>query len=99
MTGDNSTTSRSIGRRANPAPYSQAPGLVAPESGETAPSDEVARYIADMTIQLASMASSAKLDLLAYFLKMAHAESIAVTRQPATDSVDEAPPAPASPEG
>ncbi len=36
---------------------------------------EVARYIADMTGQLESMAIAANLDLLAYFLAMARAES------------------------
>ena len=36
---------------------------------------DVARYIADMTVQLEGMAISAKLDLLAYFLGMAKAES------------------------
>ena len=35
----------------------------------------VARYIADMAAQLESMAASARLDLLAYFLAMARAES------------------------
>jgi hypothetical protein len=43
---------------------------------------EVARYIADMTTQLASMASGAHLDLLAYFLNMAHAESLSLVREP-----------------
>jgi hypothetical protein len=36
---------------------------------------EVARYIADMTAQLGAMARAAGLDLLAYFLAMANAES------------------------
>jgi len=36
---------------------------------------DVARYVADMTAQLEAMASSARLDLLAYFLGMAKAES------------------------
>ncbi len=44
------------------------------------PAAEVARYIADMTAQLASMARAAKLDLLAYFLSMANAESEANAR-------------------
>jgi hypothetical protein len=55
------------------------PGRVAspaPPSGEAEdPEIDVARYIAEMTAQLASMARAAKLDLLAYFLSMAHAES------------------------
>jgi hypothetical protein len=41
---------------------------------------DVARYIADMTAQLASMARAAKLDLLAYFLNMANAESESIAR-------------------
>ena len=36
---------------------------------------DVARYIADMTAQLEAMATAAHLDLLAYFLGMAKAES------------------------
>ncbi len=44
------------------------------------PSVDVARYIADMTAQLASMARAAKLDLLAYFLNMANAESESIAR-------------------
>jgi hypothetical protein len=36
---------------------------------------DVARYIADMTVQLEGMAIAARLDLLAYFLGMAKAES------------------------
>jgi hypothetical protein len=41
---------------------------------------DVARYIADMTVQLASMARAAKLELLAYFLNMANAESESIVR-------------------
>jgi hypothetical protein len=41
---------------------------------------EVARYIADMTGQLESMAIAANLDLLAYFLAMARAESESAAR-------------------
>ena len=40
----------------------------------------VARYIADMSGQLESMASAAHLDLLAYFLAMARAEGEASAR-------------------
>jgi len=40
----------------------------------------VARYIADMSGQLESMASAAHLDLLAYFLAMARAEGEASVR-------------------
>jgi len=46
----------------------------------TDPTTDVARYVADMTAQLASMARAAKLDLLAYFLNMANAESESIAR-------------------
>jgi hypothetical protein len=36
---------------------------------------DVARYVSDMTAQLEAMATAARLDLLAYFLGMAKAES------------------------
>jgi hypothetical protein len=36
---------------------------------------DIARYITDMTAQLEAMAVAARLDLLAYFLGMAKAES------------------------
>jgi hypothetical protein len=39
----------------------------------------VASYVADMTAQLESMATAAGLDLLAYFLAMARAESEAAS--------------------
>lgn len=42
----------------------------------------VARYLADMTGQLESMARSAKLELLAYLLAMARAEAEAATVEP-----------------
>lgn len=74
---------RPLGRRGSdplrkPNPRAQQP---APEGASAA--EEVARYVADMTLQLATMASGAKLDLLAYFLNMAHAESVAMARNPA----------------
>jgi hypothetical protein len=40
----------------------------------------VARYIADMTSQMEKMAGETGLDLLAYFLAMARAESEAIAR-------------------
>jgi hypothetical protein len=48
---------------------------------------DVARYITDMTAQLEAMAIAARLDLLAYFLGMAKAESEIYVR---TNSVAEA---------
>ncbi|MGD0641191.1 MAG: hypothetical protein ABSC22_10625 [Roseiarcus sp.] len=44
-------------------------------AGRAADATAVARYIADMTEQLESMAIAAHLDLLGYFLAMARAES------------------------
>jgi hypothetical protein len=49
-----------------------------PDDGSTGPAPtqaDVALYIADLTAQMASMARAANLDLLAYFLAMAHAEA------------------------
>jgi hypothetical protein len=48
---------------------------------------DVARYITDMTAQLEAMAIAARLDLLAYFLGMAKAESEIYVR---TNAVAEA---------
>src|SRR6202042_339742 len=48
---------------------------------------DVARYITDMTAQLEAMAIAARLDLLAYFLGMARAESEIYVR---TNAVAEA---------
>jgi hypothetical protein len=50
---------------------------------------DVARYITDMTAQLEAMAIAARLDLLAYFLGMARAESELFVR---TNAVAEAEP-------
>jgi len=62
-------------------------GRGSPTSARAAVRDEptdrkadVARYIADMTAQLAAMARAADLDLLAYFLNMANAESESIAR-------------------
>jgi hypothetical protein len=49
----------------------------------------VALYIADMTAQLESMATTAGLDLLAYFLAMARAESEAASRDGAGAASDD----------
>jgi hypothetical protein len=42
---------------------------------------EVSRYIASMTAEMATMARSAKLDLLVYFLDMAHVEATTQSEQ------------------
>jgi len=73
---------RPLAERAGPTHYEQMPGPDESVPGDAPPTEEVAGYIADMTVQLASMARAAKLDLLAYFLDMAHAECIAAGRQP-----------------
>jgi hypothetical protein len=52
-------------------------------TGGDAGAPAVALYIADMTAQLESMATAAGLDLLAYFLAMARAESEAASRNDA----------------
>jgi hypothetical protein len=44
-------------------------------------SEAVARYLADMTGQLESMARAADLDLLAYLLAMARSEADSVSRK------------------
>ena len=49
----------------------------------------VAGYIADMTAQMESMAAAAGLDLVGYFLAMAHAESEAAAQE--TDEAHRAP--------
>jgi hypothetical protein len=72
---------RETSRRATPRPYAQA----AEAADETA---EVARYIADMTAQLESMATAARLDLLGYFLAMARMEADAQARTPSNDSAE-----------
>ena len=51
-----------------------------PTASRAAEAGAVARYIADMAGQLESMATAARLDLLAYFLAMARAESEAASR-------------------
>ena len=55
--------------------------------GVTREALDVARYITDMTAQLEAMAIAARLDLLAYFLGMAKAESEIYVR---TNAVAEA---------
>ena len=59
-----------------------APRRESPESDDVG-APAVALYIADMTAQLESMATAAGLDLLAYFLAMARAESEAASHESA----------------
>ena len=51
---------------------------------------DVARYITDMTAQLEAMAIAARLDLLAYFLGMARAESEIYVRTSAVAEAERA---------
>jgi hypothetical protein len=55
-------------------------GQFPPEGREAADAVEVARYIGDMTAQMETMASAAKLEMLAHLLRMAAAESEAISR-------------------
>lgn len=48
---------------------------------QNADAAETARYIADLTAQMETMAGAAKLDFLAYLLGMVRAESEAVARR------------------
>jgi len=73
-------------RIARPNKHQRKPVLRDNAAAETADASapnspaEVARYIADMTAQLTSMAAAARLDLLTYFLSMANAESTALAQ-------------------
>jgi hypothetical protein len=51
------------------------------DAGTDADAAETARYIADLTAQMETMAHAAKLDFLAYLLGLARAESDAVARR------------------
>jgi len=56
------------------------------KSDEEAGAEAVARYLADMTGQLESMARSSKLELLAYLLAMARAEAESLMLEMRSDS-------------
>jgi hypothetical protein len=75
---------RRVGERA------YAPQRESPTSGD-AGAPAVAGYIADMTAQLESMATAAHLDLLAYFLAMAHAEGEAASHVDIAAAGEDAP--------
>lgn len=55
--------------------------VIRQEFGAAPGTGDLARYIADMSAELASLAGSSKLDLLAYFLNMAQVEAEAVARK------------------
>jgi hypothetical protein len=52
----------------------------APQSLDPAVREEISRYIAQMSGEMAVMARSAKLDVLAYFLEMAKIEANTIGR-------------------
>lgn len=69
---------------AAPQPIAQAPCRAVEAA-------TVARYIADMTAQLETMAIVARLDLLAYFLAMARAEGEATAGASPAEPTSDAP--------
>jgi hypothetical protein len=76
---DRSVAARRLSVRSRVIKHSRAPRRERANSGE-ADAPAVASYIADMTAQLGSMATAAGLDLVAYLLAMARAESEAASR-------------------
>ena len=52
-----------------------------PAPAEPAATEDIARYIAQMTTEMAAIARSANLDLLAYFLEMAKIEANVTARR------------------
>ena len=61
------------------------PNRSAPSKNAALEALDVARYVADMTTQLEAMAIAARLDMLAYFLGMAKAESELMLRTSAEE--------------
>jgi hypothetical protein len=53
-----------------------------PFSRQNEGAEAIARYLADMTAQLETMARAANLELLAYLLAMARAEADSLARRP-----------------
>ena len=63
--------------------------FVDPAESESIPDTiEVARYVGQMLGELEIMAAEAKLDLLAYFLRMARAEATSVGEGPKPSAFD-----------
>jgi hypothetical protein len=82
------TRKRADGRVGKSAPARSPRRASDPSHGAvTREALDVARYITDMTAQLEAMAIAARLDMLAYFLGMARAESEIYVR---TNAVAEA---------
>jgi hypothetical protein len=76
---DRGVATRRLDARRRVVKQAHAPRRERPTRGDVG-APAVALYIADMTAQLESMATAAGLDLLAYFLAMARAESEAASR-------------------
>ncbi len=87
---DRGVATRRLDVRRRVVEQAHAPRRESPTGGD-AGAPAVARYIADMTAQLESMATAAGLDLLAYFLAMARAESEAASRNDAGAASEDAP--------
>jgi hypothetical protein len=87
---DRGVAARRLDMRRRVVPHANAPRRESPTSGGAGAS-AVAGYIADMTAQLESMATAAGLDLLAYFLAMARAESEAASHVGAGAAREDAP--------
>ena len=84
---DRGVAARRLNTRGRVEKQFRAPRREPVKSSEAA-APAVASYIADMTAQLESMATAAGLDLVAYFLAMARAESEAAARGGAVDGED-----------
>ena len=87
---DRGVATRRLDVRRRVVEQAYAPRRESPTSGD-AGAPAVAVYIADMTAQLESMATAAGLDLLAYFLAMARAESEAASHVGAGAASEDAP--------
>lgn len=76
------TTAAASNKR--PRPKSRT---AAPQHVDDRPGADTAAYISDLTAELALMAHKAKLELLAYFLTLAHIEAASTTRAMADEQV------------
>ncbi len=87
---DRGVATRRLDVRRRVVEQAHAPRRESPTGGD-ARAPAVALYIADMTAQLESMATAAGLDLLAYFLAMARAESEAASHVGSGAASEDAP--------
>ena len=90
-------------RRPSPEYRNSSSNRPASAKSTTQEALDVARYVADMTAQLEAMAIASRLEMLAYFLGMAKAESELMLRtssgEPAEEAVEGAPDEEQSAEG